>query len=154
MKLGHLKGSRVLPLGVPIALVKLDSMVVVPWDLITILVVWCCAVRPELGLVNHAEELLVSLGYALEPFPTVKIQKAIFLGIYCTGDRIVSGNDGEGFGGNLPVLPFDHDVVLGALVSWVRGLERTFMRCDAAKFPHFGSTIILLPNIIEDLIVG
>ncbi len=73
MELGHLKGSGVLPLSVPIVLVKLDSMVVVMWDLIAILVVWCHVIGPELGLVNQAKKLLVMLGYALELFPTVKI---------------------------------------------------------------------------------
>ena len=56
MELGHLKGSRVLPLGVSIVLVKLDGMVVMPWDFIAILVAWCCVVRPELGLVDHPEK--------------------------------------------------------------------------------------------------
>ena len=42
MKLGHhLKGSRVLQIGIPIALVKLDSMVIVAWNLVTVLVLWC-----------------------------------------------------------------------------------------------------------------
>jgi len=73
MELGHFKGSGVLPLGVPIAFIKLNSMVIVPRDFVTILVSWGRAIGPELGLVNHAEELLISLGYALKPFPTVKI---------------------------------------------------------------------------------
>ena len=153
VELGHHKGSRVLPLGIPIVLVKLNSMVIVSWDFIAILVAWCRAVQLELGLVDHAEELLVLLGNPLKPFPTIKIEEVILFGINCAGDRVISSNDGEGFLSNLPILPFDHDIVLGALVSWVRGLERTFMSCDAAKFPHFGSIIILLPNIIEDLVV-
>ena len=62
-----------MPLGVSIALVKLNSMVVIPWDLIAVLVAWGRVVRPELGLVNHVKELLVMLGYALESFPTIKI---------------------------------------------------------------------------------
>jgi len=119
MKLGHLKGGGVLPLGVSIALIKLDGMVVIPWDFIAILVAWCRAIRPELGLVNHAKELLVTLGNALEPLPTIKIKEAIFFGINCAGDRVVSGNNGEGFRSNLPIFPFDHDVVLGTLVTWV-----------------------------------
>ncbi len=73
MKLGHLKGSGVLSLGVPIALIKLDGMVVVSWDLIAILVAWHHAVGLALGLVSHAKELLVTFGYALELFPTIKI---------------------------------------------------------------------------------
>ena len=74
MKLGHLKGSRVLPLGVPIALVKLNSMVVVSWDFVAILVAWCRVVRLELGLVDHVEELLVLLGNPLKVFPSVEIK--------------------------------------------------------------------------------
>ncbi len=74
MELGHLEGSGVLPLGIPIVLVKLDGMVIIPWDFIAILVAWCHAIGPELGLDNHVKELLVTLGYALEPFPTIKIQ--------------------------------------------------------------------------------
>jgi len=73
MELGHLKGSRVLPLGITIVLVDLNGMIIVLWDLITILVAWCHVIGPELGLVIHVEELLVMLGYALEPFPTIKI---------------------------------------------------------------------------------
>ncbi len=95
MELGHLKGSRVLPLGV--AFVELDGMVIVSWDFIAIFVAWHHAVQPELGLADHVEELLVTLGYSLKPFPAIKIKKAIFLGINSTGDGVVSGNDGEGF---------------------------------------------------------
>jgi len=96
MKLGHFKGGGILPLGVPIALIELDGMVIIPRDFVTILVSRCCAIRPELGLVDHAKELLVTLGNALKPFPAIKIKEAIFFGINCAGDRVVSGNDGEG----------------------------------------------------------
>ncbi len=41
MKLGHLNGSRVLPLDIAIVIIKFNSMVVSPWDFIAILVVWC-----------------------------------------------------------------------------------------------------------------
>ena len=96
MKLGHLKGGGILPLGVPIAFIELNSMVIIPRDFITILVLWCHAIGPELGLVNHVEELLVMLGNALKPFPAIKIKEAIFFGINCADDRVISGNDGEG----------------------------------------------------------
>jgi len=95
MKLGHLKGSGVLPLGVSIALIKLNGMVVIPRDFITVLVARCRAIRPELGLVNHAKGLLVALGNARKPFPAIKIEEAIFFGIDCTDDRVVSSNGGE-----------------------------------------------------------
>ena len=62
--------------------------------------------------------------------------------------------NGEGFGGNLPILPFDHDVVPGALVRWVGGLERAFMCRDVPELPYFGPVIILLLNVAEDLIVS
>ena len=74
MELGHLKGSGVLPLGVSIALVKLDGMVVVPWDLIAIFVVRCHMVGPELGLVSHAKEFLVTSGYPLKALLSIKIE--------------------------------------------------------------------------------
>ena len=94
------------------------------------------------------------LGNALELFPTITIKEAIFLGINCAGDRVISGNDGEGFWCILPILPFNHDVVLGALVRGVGGLERAFMCHDAPELPYFSSIIILLLNVIEDLIVS
>ncbi len=90
-------GSGVLPLGVPIALVELNGMVVVLCDLIAILVAWYHVVQPELGLVNHAEEFLVTLGNSLKLLPAIKTKEAIFLGINCAGDGVVSSNDGEGF---------------------------------------------------------
>jgi len=74
MQLGHLKGIGVLPLGVSIEHVKLNGMVVILWDFITILVAWCHAVGPELGLVNHVKELLVASCNAFEPFPSIKIK--------------------------------------------------------------------------------
>ena len=74
MKLGHLKGSKVLPLGVSIALVKLVGMVVILWDFIAILVAWCHEVGPVLGLVNHAKQLLVLSCNAFKPLPTIKVK--------------------------------------------------------------------------------
>ena len=66
MKLRHLKGGGVLPLDVSIALIELNGMVVILWDLIAILVVWCHMIGPELGLVDHVKELLVALCNALK----------------------------------------------------------------------------------------
>jgi len=74
MELGHLKGSRILLLGIPIVLVKLNGMVIVSWDFIAILVAWHCVVQPELGLVGHAKELLVVSGYPLKVFPSIEIK--------------------------------------------------------------------------------
>ena len=93
MELGHFKGSGILPLGVAIALVKLKGMSVVTWDLISILVAWCCSVRTEFGLVGHAEELLLPSCNAFEPLPAIKIKQVILLGINGTSDRVISCND-------------------------------------------------------------
>jgi len=40
MKLGHLKGGGVLPLGVSIALIEFNGMAVIPWDFISVHVAW------------------------------------------------------------------------------------------------------------------
>jgi len=61
MKLGHLKGSGILPfLDVSIVLIKLNGMVVILWDCIAIHVAWHHTVGPELGLVNHPEKSLLA----------------------------------------------------------------------------------------------
>jgi len=74
MKLGHLKGSRVLPLGFSIALVRLNSMVVILWDLIALLVTWCHVVRPELGVIDHIEKFLFFSCNAFKPLLSIKIK--------------------------------------------------------------------------------
>ncbi len=74
IELGHLKGSGVLPLGIAIALVKFNSMVVISWDFIIILVSWCCVIGLEFGLVDHAKKLLVLPGNAFKVLPTIKIE--------------------------------------------------------------------------------
>ncbi len=74
MELRHLKGSRVLPLGIAIAFVKLNGMVIVSGDFITILVTWCHAVRPKHGLVGHVDRLLVTSGDPLKALPSIKIE--------------------------------------------------------------------------------
>jgi len=48
-------------------------MVAITWDLISILVVWCSAIRPNLGLINHLEEFLVSPCNALKLLPTIMV---------------------------------------------------------------------------------
>ncbi len=74
MELGHLKGSRVLPLGIAIALVKLDNMVVISWDFKTILVLWCHVIESEFSLIGHTKDFLVMPCNALKALPAVKIK--------------------------------------------------------------------------------
>ena len=92
MELGHLQGSRILPLGVSIALVKLKSMVIISWDLITILVSWG-AVGMEFGLIGHAEELLLPSCNTLKVLPAIKIKQVVLFSIDGTSDRVISSND-------------------------------------------------------------
>ncbi len=93
MKLGHLKGSRVLPLGVAIVLVKLNSMIVILWNFIPILVAQCHAIRLELVLIDHPTEFFVSSCNVFKPLPAIKIKQVVLAGIDCTGDQVISSND-------------------------------------------------------------
>jgi len=62
-----------LPLGIAIMLVKFNGMVVISWDFITILVLWCYAIGPEFGLVDHAKKFLVLPGNAFKALSTFVI---------------------------------------------------------------------------------
>ncbi len=107
--------------------------------------------RLEFGLVDHSREFLVSPCNALKMLPAIKIKQVVLPGIDCTGDRIICSNDGEGLRGNFHIFPFDHDIELGTLVTWVRCLEGAFVGNNAPELPLFGSIIILLFNVVEDL---
>ncbi len=72
----------------------------------------------------------------------------LFSGINCTDDRIVCSNDGVGFRSN---FPFDQDIELGTLIIWVGWLKGAFMGNNVSELPQFGSIVILLLNVIEDL---
>ena len=116
VELFHLKAGGVLPLCVAIPEVQCHCMEIISCHFVPILVSGCCLVGSEFGLVNHAEELLVPLGKASEPLPSIRVKKIIVPGIDGTCDRIIGSNDREGFGGYLPILPFDGDVECGSLV--------------------------------------
>jgi len=70
------------------------------------------------------------------------------------GDGIIGSNDGEGFGGYLPIFPFDGDIECGSLIFRVHGEQGALMPSDALELPEFGAGIILLLNVVEDLRVG
>jgi len=99
-------------------------------------------------LFNHAKEFLVLLGKAPEPLPSVHVKKIVVPGIDGTGDRIVSSNDGEGFGSYLPIFPFNGDIELGSFVVGICGKQRAFMFGDALELPEFGARIIQLFNVV------
>jgi len=112
MELYHLKGGGVLPLDVTILVIQFHSMMVVPWNFISILVPWCHLVGLQFCLVGHSEKFLVLLGNTLELSPTICVKEVVVPCIDCTGNRIVGSNDGQGFRCDLPIFPFNHDIEL------------------------------------------
>ena len=62
----------------------------------------------QLGLVDHAGELLFPFDNAFELFPPRYIKKVIVLGIDGTSNRIISGNDSKG---SEVVSPFSHSII-------------------------------------------
>jgi len=88
VELFHLETGGVLPLGVAIPEVQCHCMVVVSCHFVPILVPGCCPIGSEFGLVNHAEELLVLLGKALEPLPSICVKEIIIPGVGGAGDGI------------------------------------------------------------------
>jgi len=49
------------------------------------------------------------------------------------------------------IFPFDQDIELGTLIIWVGWLKGAFMGNNVSELPQFGSIVILLLNVIEDL---
>jgi len=93
MELIHLKHCRILPLCVVIPLVKFNSMIEVFGNFIPILVPWCCPIGSQLSLVDHPEELLVSLSNGFELFPAISFQGVVIPDIDGTSDRIIGSNN-------------------------------------------------------------
>ena len=108
-------------------------------DFVLILVSGCCLVGLELGLVNRAEELLVPLGKASELLPSIHVKKIIVPGVDGTGDGIIGSNDGEGFGGYLPIFPFDGDIECRSLIF--RGPKN---KCESFGLCYVGPKQITL----------
>ena len=67
-------------------------MFVVAWDFKTVHVLGSSVVGAQLGLVDHADKLLVSLGNSLKTFPTRLIEQLVVLGIDGARDRVISCN--------------------------------------------------------------
>ena len=101
----------VLPAGVLVLLIHPFGVGEVLGDLKTVLVTRCGMEGTKLGLICEAEEFLLSLDDVLEPFSPWSVKEVVLLDVDGAGDGIIRCNDGEGLGGGLPSLPFDHDVV-------------------------------------------
>jgi hypothetical protein len=71
MKLGHLKGSGILPLGITGLSIKSCCI------LVSILVLSCSTEGMKLGLVSQMDQFLMSFGNSLEAFPPIKIKEFV-----------------------------------------------------------------------------
>ena len=87
-------------------------MLVVTRSLKTIHVLGHCAMGAELHLINHTLEVFLVLDNSLETFPAIELKEIIISGVNGTSDGVVCSNDGERLGGDLPILPFDHNIPL------------------------------------------
>jgi hypothetical protein len=154
IKLIHLEGDGILPVGSAILLVKFNGMIKVLGHFITIFVMGGSAEGLKLGLINLPEEMFLMLSKAFELFPTRFIKEIMVTGIDATGDRIILGNDGKRLQNNLPSFPFDHHIVVQAIIVRMIGGKGAFMTSDASKFPDDSVFIfILFIQIIKKLIV-
>jgi hypothetical protein len=59
------------------------------------------------------------VGDALEPSPPFQFQEIVIMGINGTGDRVIFCNDRQRLHSDLPILPFNHDIVETAIVVLV-----------------------------------
>jgi hypothetical protein len=141
-------------IGVTIPEIKFHGMLVVPWNLIPILVTSCSPKRSKVGLINHPLELLFTSCNAFEPLPSVQIKKIVVSGIYGTCHRIISCNNGKRYRGNLPILPFNHDIVLGSLIILVMLSEWSLVCSDTPKLPYIALPIFLSLKRIKKFLVG
>jgi hypothetical protein len=137
MKLGHLKGSDILSLGITGLNIESRSLVVTFGNKVSILVLSGSTKGTELGLVNQADQFLLSFGNPFEAFPPIKIKEFVISCIDSTGDGIISRNDGKGFSGNLPIFPLDQYVITRSIPILVFQCEGTLMLNNASKTPSF-----------------
>jgi hypothetical protein len=78
MKVGHLKGSGILPLGIVSLNIKFCCMLMTFRNLVSILVLSGSMEGTELGLVSQTDQFLLSFGNPLEAFPPIKIKEFVF----------------------------------------------------------------------------
>ena len=111
-KLAHLQLGRVLPFFIAMQLVEPDAIFIIPRNLDAMHAFLACLAGSQFGLIHHAQHLLGSLGEAAETFPSICVQQSMVLRAYCTCHRIIGCNRMQWFVTDLPILPFDLDIVL------------------------------------------
>ena len=110
-------------------------------------------IGPQFHLINHPKEFLVVLGDASEPFPAWFIKEPVFFHIKCAGDGVIGGDHSEGFQGDLPIFPLDHDIVTGALPVVMTPGKWSLMCDDFLVLPHHGFLMVSL-NVVHNLTKG
>ena len=65
----------------------------------------------ELGLVDHLGKLLLPASNRLELLPARQVEEVVVPGIEGTGHRVIDCEDLEWFSCDLPILPFNHDII-------------------------------------------
>jgi hypothetical protein len=136
VKLDHFKTGGINPLCSTILFVQFYCMLV--GDFESILVFWGQTEGPELGLVGHAKHVLLASGNGFEALPTSYIQQVVVLGIDGTCDRVISCNSCHGLIGNLPIFPFNTDIVDGSFPHWMILGKGAFMPCNSLEPPYDG----------------
>jgi hypothetical protein len=73
--------------------------------------------------------------------------------IYCTRHRIICCDRVQRFIADLPILPFNLDIVLVSFPGWVILVQRAFMSRDPFVFPEGLPIIIILLNVLPNFVV-
>jgi hypothetical protein len=107
---------------------------------------------PELGLIGHAKHVLLASDNGFEAFPIGYIQEVVVLGKDGTCDRVIGCNSCHGLIGNLPVSPFNTDIVGGSFPHWMILGKGAFMSYNLLEPPYNG-VFLQLFNVIHNLVV-
>ena len=116
--------------------VKAHGIIAVPWDLDAMLELRGIPAGAEHGLFDHPEKLLVPVGQTLEFDPTRGLKKAVLPSMDCAGDGIKRHHFLQWFGGDLAILPFNHDVEEGTIAVLVARLEGPLVTHDLLEPPQ------------------
>jgi len=88
-----------------------------------------------------------------ELFPSVEFQEVIIPCVQCTGNRVISSNDREGFRCNFSIFPFDHNIELGTFVGRIGCLKGSFVSDETLELPDLGAILVLLFDEVENHLV-
>jgi len=155
IQLLRLECNGISPSCVLILTIKLLCFLQVLGDLKTMLALGCGIVGSKLGLVHHSNNFFCTFGKAFEAFPAIQIKEVVVLGSDCTANRGISSNVIEWFAGNLPIFPFNHDVVLGSFVVRVIGSKGALVCRDLLELPKAIWIVVFgLIDVLDNVVAG